>query len=245
MAVVFINILKNKVLARSTITAFLLAAAGVLSPVAQADGKVSLTELAAPCLACHSLDPDGLPHVGPSLAGIAGRALGADRDYTYSEAFTSKASEGLIWDRETLGRFLEQPQVFAEGTAMSYPGVPDPAHRELLLDWLVSDPSGKVADLVDANYNRYPEVQEVLAIEGDAEYGEYLAGECLTCHQLADNSGRVPPIHNLSPDYFVYALLEYQNGARSNRVMQTISGALGPEEMSALSAVFSYQASEN
>jgi len=153
-------------------TAFLLLAVGVPSTFAQTVDAPSLTELAAPCLACHSLDPDGLPHVGPSLAGISGRALGSDRDYTYSEAFTRKASEGLIWDRDTLDRFLEQPQVFAEGTAMSYPGVPDPAHRKLLLDWLVSDPKGKVADLVDANYNRNPEVQKVLAIEGDMEYGQ-------------------------------------------------------------------------
>lgn len=206
---------------------------------ANANDNASLQELAAPCLACHSLDPDGDSHVGPSLAGVAGRPLGADRSYTYSEAFTGMASAGLVWDRDSLDQFLEHPQGMVEGTAMSYPGVPDAGQRALLLDWLLSDPSGKVADLVDANYNRDPAVKQILETAADTEYGEYLAGECLTCHQPGDNSGRVPPIHKLTPDYFVYALLEYQNGARPNRVMQTITGALGVEEIAALSAVFS------
>lgn len=217
----------------------LLLALVCCSPMAAADTSASLSDLAAPCLACHSLDPDGSTHVGPSLSGIAGRPLGADRSYTYSEAFTSMASDGLVWDRDTLDQFLTQPQALIEGTAMSYPGVPDPDHRALLLDWLLSDPSGKVADLVEANYNRDPTVKQILQIAADVEYGEYLAGECLTCHESGDNSGRVPPIHRLTPDYFIYALLEYQNGARSNRVMQTITGALGTEEIAALSAVFS------
>ena len=214
-------------------------ALGICTSVVLADDKVSLSKLIAPCLACHSLDPDGGTHVGPSLAGIAGRPLGADRSYTYSEAFTAKASEGLVWDRDALDQFLAHPQTMVEGTAMSYAGVPDPVRRALLLDWLMSDPSGKVADLLEANYNRDPAVREVLDTAADVEYGEYLAGECLTCHQSGNNNGRVPPIHKLTPDYFIYALLEYQNGARSNRVMQTIAGALGAEEISALSAVFS------
>ena len=245
MAAVFKNNLKAQGLVRTTLTSLLMAAACAAGSYATADGEPTLSELAAPCLACHSIDPDGLSHVGPSLAGIAGRKLGADRDYTYSDAFVKKASEGLIWDRETLDRFLEEPQALVEGSSMSYPGVIDPAHRALLLDWLMSDPTGKVAELADANYSGNSDVQEVLAIAGDTEYGEYLAGECLTCHQIEDNSGSVPQIHNLTPDYFVNALLEYQKGARSNSVMQSISGALGPEEIAALSTVFSLRASDN
>lgn len=227
---------------RSTHRLLLVLAAGICGSFANAEYQVSLSDLAAPCLACHSLDPDGATHVGPSLAGVAGRALGADRNYTYSEAFTNKASDGLVWDRDTLDRFLVQPQRLVEGTAMSYPGVPDAEHRAVLLDWLFSDPSGKVADLADANYNRDPAVREILEAAADVEYGEYLAGECLTCHQPTDMNGRVPPIHRLTRDYFIYALLEYQNGARDNRVMQTITGALGKEEIAALSAVFSQPA---
>ena len=242
MTAVLKNNFKENALTR---LAFVLLAAGMSDRIATANDTPSLAELAAPCLACHSLATDGPPGVGPSLAGIAGRELGADPTYTYSAAFTRKASDGLVWDRDTLDRFLEQPQAVVEGTAMSYPGLPDPAHRAILVDWLFSDPEGKAAELTDANYSANPEVQQVLSIAGDAEYGEYLAGECLTCHQMSDHSGRVPPIHNLTPDYFINALLEYQSGTRSNSVMQTVSSALGPEEMAALSAVFSQQATDN
>lgn len=205
----------------------------------KAQDSAKLQEVATPCLACHSLDPDGATHVGPSLAGIADRPLAADRNYTYSEAFVEMSAEGLSWDRKTLDRFLEDPRVMVEGTAMSFSGVPEAEDRALLLDWLFSSPSGISEELRNANYNRVPAVMEILSAPADAEYGEYLAGECLTCHQPGDISGRVPPIQKLTPDYFIHALLEYKNGARSNRVMQNITGSLGVEEIAALSAVFS------
>jgi len=206
--------------------------------LARADQPASLSILAAPCLACHSIEADEATRVGPSLAGIAGRALGADRNYIYSEAFTQKATEGVVWDRDTLDQFLKQPQSLVEGTAMSYRGLENDAHRTLLIDWLFSDSTGNVAELLEANYKRDPFVREIMDIQADQEYGEYLAGECLTCHQLGDSSGRVPTIHNLTTDYFIHALLEYQSGTRANRVMQSISSALGMEEIAALSAVF-------
>jgi len=210
-----------------------------------ADTSPSLDDLAAPCLACHSLDPDADARVGPTLAAISGRPLAADRAYSYSDALIEKASAGLVWDRETLERFLENPQGFAAGTTMNYPGVEDPEHRLLLIDWLLSDPSGQVADLADAHYRNDPEVSRVLAIEADVEYGEYLAGECLGCHQQADNRGGVPPIYKLTQDYFVHALLEYQDGTRTNGFLQTIAGSLGLEELAALIAIFQKHTSES
>jgi len=234
-----VRILPALLVTLSRVSLFLLALSVLL--VATAQGSDTLSELAAPCLACHSLEPDGITHVGPSLANINGRLLGGDENFTYSEAFVAKASEGIVWNRQSLDVFLSNPSAMVEGTAMSYPGVQDPEQRKMLLDWLVSDPSGEVADLADADFSRDPQVMEILELAADAEYGEYLAGECLTCHQSGDNSGRVPPIHKLTSDYFIYALLEYQNGARGNRVMQTVTGALGTAEIAALSAVFTGQ----
>ena len=214
---------------------FLLLTVGVIP---SAVSSATLEELAAPCLACHSLEPDGASHVGPTLANIRGRLLGSDETFTYSEAFVAKAAEAIVWNRQTLDVFLSDPAAMVEGTAMSFPGVPDTRQRELLLDWLVSDPTGKVTDLSGADFSRDPQVMEILKLAADTEYGVYLAGECLTCHQSGDSSGRVPPIHKLTRDYFIYVLLEYQNGARSNRVMQNVAAALGAEEIAALSAVF-------
>ncbi|MFK7992650.1 MAG: hypothetical protein AB8B87_00835 [Granulosicoccus sp.] len=205
---------------------------------AGASDNTSLEHLVTPCLACHSLFPDSTTHVGPTLAGVAGRALGTVANYTYSDAFSAKASSGLVWDRELMGQFLENPQAVVEGTAMRYADTPDAEHRTQLLDWLFSNSPEAVADLSNATYTDIPAVKQVLDIEADRDYGEYLAGECMTCHQPDDHSGRVPPIHKLTPDYFVNALLEYQNGVRSNQVMRSVAGALGAEELAALSAVF-------
>lgn len=215
---------------------FLLLPGG--SELAWSKTNASLQELAAPCLACHSLEPEGSTYVGPSLAGVAGQPLANDSNYNYSESFAQRATEGLIWDRATLDQFLEHPQAMIPGTAMSYPGVADPAARLILVEWLLSDPASKAENLAGAYYSRDFAVQAVLETPADLEYGEYLAGECLTCHQPGHNSGKVPPIHGLTADYFIYALLEYQNGARNNRVMQVMSARLGTEELAALSAVF-------
>lgn len=206
-----------------------------------AEAQSTLPKLAAPCLACHSLVPDAATHVGPSLSGLAGRKLGADLNYTYSEALTAKASEGTVWDRATLDSFLEKPQALIHGTTMSYTGVADEAERKVLLDWLFSDSSVSVVDIENANFLSEPGVRKIVEYSADIGYGEYLAGECLTCHQASAVNGQVPPIHKLTPDYFVYAMLEYQNGVRSNSVMQSVAGALGEEEIAALSAVFTQQ----
>lgn len=228
-----------KTIRSSTIYCLLFFSQFLYTTPVHADPQTSLSTLAAPCLACHSVTAESATHIGPSLSGVAGRKIGADQNFTYSEALTAKALEGGIWDRTTLDSFLKKPQAVIEGTAMSYPGVPDEHDRKILLDWLFSDSSGSVANVENANFLHVPDVRKVLEYPVDIAYGEYLAGECLTCHQADTADGQVPPIHKLTKDYFVYALLEYQNGARSNRVMQTVAGALGEEEMAALSAVFS------
>lgn len=207
----------------------------------QADSQSLLSELATPCLACHSVLPGDATHIGPSLSGVAGREMGADLNYTYSTAFTAKAMEGGVWDRNTMDRFLKNPQALIEGIAMNYPGVPDDDKRKVLLDWLFSDPAANLAVVESANYLNDSEVRKILDNPVDIAYGEYLAGECLTCHQVDTHDSRIPPIHKLTQDYFIYALLEYRNGARSNPVMQTVAGALGADEIATLSVFFAEQ----
>lgn len=203
-----------------------------------AESSLNLSQLATPCLACHSVTAEKTGYVGPTLAGVAGRALGTDPKYVYSDAFVRKSEEGSVWDRNTLNDFLMNPQGFVEGNAMNYPGIQSDAERDTLLHWLLNDPSGDPAALKDANYSSVPEVQSILARTADVEYGEYLAGECLTCHQLSDSRGQIPPIHKLTRDYLVFALLEYQNGTRDNSTMQSVVSSLSDEDIAALSQVF-------
>ena len=78
----------------------------------------------------------------------------------------------------------------------------------------------------------------ILAIEGDLDYGAYLAGECVTCHQADGHAGGIPPIAGLPRPAFIQALLEYRTNIRQNEVMKLRALSLGDEEIAALAAYF-------
>ena len=79
------------------------------------------------------------------------------------------------------------------------------------------------------------EVQRVLNVSQDIAYGEYLAGECASCHSATVASGsNVPVIHGADADYLVRALLEYKTGVRENTTMKSVVEALGDEEIAVL-----------
>lgn len=81
-------------------------------------------------------------------------------------------------------------------------------------------------------------VTRILSIDGDPAFGEYLAGECVTCHQQSGEGASIPPIRGLPADYTVQALVEYKLGARDNNVMKLMAARLGDEEIAALAAYF-------
>ena len=78
----------------------------------------------------------------------------------------------------------------------------------------------------------------VLAIEGDVEYGEYLASECTTCHQADGENDGIPSIVGWNTEDFATAMHAYKEKHRENPVMQMISGRLDNDEIAALAAYF-------
>lgn len=79
------------------------------------------------------------------------------------------------------------------------------------------------------------DVAEVLAVSSDVAYGEYLAGECASCHAKTAVSGsNVPVIHGASAEHIARALLEYRAGIRENSTMKNVVDALGDEEIAVL-----------
>jgi len=79
---------------------------------------------------------------------------------------------------------------------------------------------------------------EILAIVGDPAYGEYLSGECTSCHQSSGAGDGIPAITNWPTDDFVTAMHAYKEGARAHPVMQMMAGRLSDEEIAALAAYF-------
>ena len=194
------------------------------------------------CSACHALTADDeVPRIGPQLVGIIGRPAAAVDSFAYSSALQAQADAGLIWTTDKLDEFLAAPKEMIAETKMSFSGIGDASERIALIAWLESlgDAERGEPEAVPLD----PDVEAILALEADAEFGQYLAGECVTCHQPGGSEGGVPQIDGLPAAHFVTALLDYKNGDRIHAIMQTMSSALGDEEMAALALYFSVPAS--
>jgi cytochrome c len=84
------------------------------------------------CAACHSLDPDTNKQ-GPTLAGIFGRHAGTVEDFNYSVA---NKNSGIVWDEDTLRKYLAAPQSVVPGTKMTFLGLTDPQQVEDIIAYL-------------------------------------------------------------------------------------------------------------
>ena len=102
------------------------------------DGKLAFN---SSCRTCHSMDA-GDNRLGPSLHEIVGRKAGAE-EYGYSPAMKSS---GIVWDAETLDRFIRNPESVVSGHNMKpFGGISDAATRESIVSYL-SGESGESAE---------------------------------------------------------------------------------------------------
>ena len=79
---------------------------------------------------------------------------------------------------------------------------------------------------------------EILAIVGDIDYGEYLSSECTTCHHAQGIDEGIPSITGWPIESFVWALHSYKSGARKHPIMEMITQRLSNEEIAALAIFF-------
>jgi cytochrome c2 len=87
-----------------------------------------------PCAVCHSVKPGERSGFGPNLYGVAGTRAGEGAGYGFSPAMKNAK---VVWDRDTLDRFITTPQAVVPGTKMAFPGVKDPARRKAIVDYLM------------------------------------------------------------------------------------------------------------
>ena len=83
------------------------------------------------CVACHSLQ-EGKNKIGPSLYNLLGRKAGSVEGYKYSKAMKNS---GVVWDEESLDKFLTKPRKFIPKTKMSFRGIKKKSLRDDLISF--------------------------------------------------------------------------------------------------------------
>ena len=187
------------------------------------------------CSSCHMVGVDARNRVGPPLNNIMSARAAGIADFKYSKALKKAASDGLHWTNDTLDAFIEKPKGFLPKTKMSFRGLKDAADRADLIAYLALFSGGTMAAKVDEGFTVSA---EILSLEGDAEYGEYLASECTTCHQTNGENDGIPAIIGWETGDFVTAMHAYKENQRKNPVMQLVTGRLSNEEIAALAEYF-------
>jgi cytochrome c len=193
------------------------------------------------CAACHQVGEGAASRTGPHLNRVFGRRAGSVEGARYSEAMQRMGADGLTWTLETLDAYLENPRALVSRTSMTFRGMPDPEKRADVLAFLRVY-SDNPRDIPEAEPTaRVTEIDlppEILAIVGDAEYGEYLSSECKTCHQASGANDGIPGIVGWPEEDFVAAMHAYKQQLRPHQVMQMMASRLDDEEIAALAAYF-------
>lgn len=187
------------------------------------------------CSSCHMVGSEARNRVGPPLNKIMSARAGGVADFKYSKAMKAAADDGLHWTPETLDTFLEAPKAVIPKTKMSFRGLKSKEDRIDLIAYLATFSGGSRAAQVDVGFTVS---SEILALEGDLEYGEYLASECTTCHQSDGDNDGIPGIIGWETEDFVTAMHAYKEKHRENPVMQMVTGRLANDEIAALAAYF-------
>jgi cytochrome c len=193
------------------------------------------------CSGCHQVGQGAENRIGPQLNNIFDRTAAAAEGFRYSEGLVRAAAGGLTWDFSSLDAYIENPRALVSKTRMNFPGLPEQQDRDDLLAYLrqFSASPENIPEAAPTSAAVDHEVApEVLAIVGDPAYGEYLSGECTSCHQVSGESNGIPSITNWPSDDFVTAMHAYKVGVRAHPVMQMMAGRLSDEEIAALAAYF-------
>ena len=79
---------------------------------------------------------------------------------------------------------------------------------------------------------------ENIFLGADIGYGEYLSGECVTCHSQKGVNKGIPVINGLDAEVFATVMHAYKAGDIEHPVMQMVAGRLDGEQIASLAVYF-------
>jgi cytochrome c len=104
-----------------------------LSLLATADPAAG-EKVFAKCKACHTIEQGGADGIGPNLFGVIGKPVGKHAaGFGYSAALSGHGGD---WTFENMDLWLLKPSAFAEGTLMSFAGLPKTEDRANLVAYM-------------------------------------------------------------------------------------------------------------
>jgi cytochrome c len=127
--------------ARSAVVLWVTALAAPSGAALAQDGDASEQQLAFNnhCRTCHVTTADD-HRLGPSLHGVVGREAGAAEGFGFSSAM---ADADIVWDEETLDRFIEAPDAVVPGNNMKpYTGITSAEERAKIVAHLKAESEG-------------------------------------------------------------------------------------------------------
>jgi cytochrome c len=106
----------------------------LLSPAAASAADVAAGQaIFARCKICHNVQAGAPNTVGPNLHGVFGRKAGAAENFNYSAAMKES---GVVWDDDTIRKYLNNPKDFVAGNKMAFPGIKNEDEISNLLAYL-------------------------------------------------------------------------------------------------------------
>lgn len=113
--------------------AFVAACILLVPKAASAADAAAGEKVFARCKICHSVQAGAPSPVGPNLHGVFGRKAGSIEGFNYSEAMKNS---GIVWDDETLTKYLRDPRGSLPGNKMAFPGLKNDDEMASLLAYL-------------------------------------------------------------------------------------------------------------
>jgi len=118
----------------------LLAAAAAFAlghaPAVQAQDVDAGSRVFNQCRACHTINAGGRNGVGPNLHGVFERKAASIEGFRYSANLRQLGEGGLVWNAESLNRYLTNPKDVAPQGSMAFAGIRNDEQRANLIAYL-------------------------------------------------------------------------------------------------------------